>query len=293
MENELSAEYEIDRHDDVVSATPKAQMPFVGALLFGAWYSIVLASAMSLGVKYLHPETPAAHGILQSIAWALGSGIAIALASRISKNHRWIVGICSTVISAGVWIGLLYFLGYDLDQPTGDSIFGHELSVKSYLFGLTLLILVVGLASSFLGAESRNDEEITGSLFMVPNRHWLWLWIAASVWVSMVPVVLYYLWLQFAIALYSTIHPSLWFQLGSGLFFGFLGVAALFKGIEVSLRAVSDRSSYGGLVWKRVLMFLAGTLVLASLVSPFLLNLDINRLKDMPASLGSHPWWVL
>jgi hypothetical protein len=42
-----------------------------------------------------------------------------------------------------------------------------------------------------------------------------------------------------------------------------------------------------------VLIFLAGTLFLASLVSPFLLNLDINRLKDMPASLGAHPWWVL
>jgi hypothetical protein len=207
MEDEFSADYESDRHDYVVNPVPQAHMPFIGALFFGAWYSIVLASAMSLGVKYLHPETPAAHGILQSIAWALGSGIAIALASRMSKNHRWIVGIFSTVISAGVWIGFLYFLRYDLDQPTGDSIFGHELSVKSYLFGLTFLIVVVGLVSSFLGAESRNDEEITGPLFLVPTRHWLWLWIGASVWVSMVPVVLYYVWLQFATALFNN-SPS-------------------------------------------------------------------------------------
>src|SRR5271168_5277401 len=133
MENELSADYTID--DGYTPAqVPTAHMHPATAFFFGAWYSFVLASAMSGGVKYLHPETPAAHGILQSIAWALGSGIAIALASRMSKNHRWIVGIFSTVISAGVWIGFLYFLRYDLDQPTGDSIFGHELSVKSYLF---------------------------------------------------------------------------------------------------------------------------------------------------------------
>jgi hypothetical protein len=88
MEDEFSADYESDRHDYVVNAVTQAHMPIIGALLFDAWYSVVLASAMSLGVKYLHPETPAAHGILQSIAWALGSGIAIALASRMSKNPQ-------------------------------------------------------------------------------------------------------------------------------------------------------------------------------------------------------------
>jgi hypothetical protein len=40
-------------------------------------------------------------------------------------------------------------------------------------------------------------------------------------------------------------------------------------------------------------MFLVGTVLLASLVSPFLLNMDIDRMKDMPVSLGAHPWWIL
>ncbi|AXC09702.1 hypothetical protein ACPOL_0319 [Acidisarcina polymorpha] len=68
---------------------------------------------------------------------------------------------------------------------------------------------------------------------------------------------------------------------------------ALLFGVQMSLKAVSDKSSYGGVVWKRVLMFLVGTVVLASLVTPFSLNLEIDRLKDIPASLGAHPWWVL
>ena len=109
----------------------------------------------------------------------------------------------------------------------------------------------------------------------------------------MFPIVAYYFWLQIATALYSVIHPSLWFQVGSGLFFGFIGIAALFKGIEISLRAVFDKSSYGAVIWKRVAMFLVGTALLASLVSPFLLNLDIDRMKDMATSLGTHHWWVL
>ena len=293
MENELPADYETDGDEYVVAAPPTAYMHFTVAFLFGAWYSIILASAMSAGVKYLHPETPDSHGILQSGAWALGSGIAIALASCLSKSHRLAVGVCSTFVSVSVWIALLYFLRRDLDKSTGDNILGHPLSVGNYLIILSSLILIVGLASSFLGASSRNDEELTAQLLLVPSRHWLWLWIAGFAWVSMLPIVAYYLWLQIATALYSVIHPSLWFQVGSGLVFGFLGIASLFKGIEISLKAVSDKSSYGGVVWKRVLMFLAGTLVLASLVAPFLLNLDINRMKDMPASLGAHPWWVL
>jgi hypothetical protein len=70
-------------------------------------------------------------------------------------------------------------------------------------------------------------------------------------------------------------------------------VVALVIGIEISLRAVSDKSSYGGVVWKRVLVFIAGALIFSGVVSPLLLNMDIARLKDMPASLGAHPWWVL
>jgi len=279
--------------DHAPSADPTAHMHFTAAFIFGAWYSIILAAAMTSGVKYLHSENPDAHAILQSVAWALGSGIAIGLASRLSKTHRLAVGICSTFVSVSGWIVLLFFLRGGLDQSTGESVFGHPLSVGNYLIVLTSLILIVGLASSFLGATSRDDEELTAQLLLIPSAHWLWLWIAAYAWVSMLPIAAYYFWLQIATALYSFIHPFLWFQVGSDLALGFLGVVALFIDIDISLRAVADRSSYGGVVWKRVLMFLVGTAVLASLIAPVLLNLDINRMKGMPASLGAHPWWVL
>lgn len=288
-DNEMATDYDVS--DD---ALPTAHMHFAVAFLFGAWYSIILAAAMSAGVKYLHPETPASHGILQSLAWALGSGIAIALASRLSKTHRLAVGVCSAFVSASAWMALLvFFRGDVLDQPTGESLFGHPISIGASLIFPSSLTLIVGLASSFLGATSRDYEELTAQLLLVPSRHWLWLWLAGFAWVSILPFVAYFVWLMVATGLYSTIHPSLWFGVGTGLFFGFLGIAALFKGIEISLNAVSEKSSCGGVVWKRVLMFLAGSLVLVSVVAPLLLNLDIDRLKDMPASLGAHPWWVL
>lgn len=292
MENDLSVDCAID-DGYIPTQVPTAHMHFASAFFFGAWYSFILASAMSSGVKYLHPETPAAHGILQSIAWAIGSGIAIAVASRLARSHRLLVGIGSSLVSAFIWGVFLYFLREDLDAAVGERIFDHSLSLQTYLIGFAILILAVGLASAFFGATSRNDEELTAHLLLVPSGHWFWLWIAGFAWVSMFPIVAYYFWLQIATALYSVIHPSLWFQVGSGLFFGFIGIVALFKGIEISLRAVSDRSSYGAVVWKRVAMFLVGTVLLASIVSPFLLNLDIDRMKDMPASLGAHPWWVL
>jgi hypothetical protein len=268
-------------------------MHFAAAFLFGAWYSIIFGSAMTAGVKYLHRETPTSHGILESIAWAVGSGIAIALASRLSKTHRLAIGIWSSFVSASVWIALLFFLRVNLDQASGNGFFGHSISLGHYLIGFSLLILIVGFAGSFLGATSRNDEELTSEILLIRSRHWLWLWIAGFGWVSMLPLVAYYIWLQSATALYAIIHPSLWLSEGYGLFFGMLGIAALIKGIQISLKAVSRKDSFGGAVWKRILMFLVGLLVLSSLVSPFLLNVDIDKLRDVPASLGSHPWWVL
>src|SRR5579859_685504 len=140
MENELPPDYEIDPEDYVVKALPTARMHFTVAILFGAWYSIILAAAMSAGVKYLHRETPDLHGILQSLAWALGSGIAIALASRLSEKHRQAVGISSTLVSVSVWIALLFFLRGNLHQSTGDSLWGHPLFVEDYFIVLTSLI---------------------------------------------------------------------------------------------------------------------------------------------------------
>ena len=293
MENGLPADDELAVDDGAPSTVPRARMHFTAAFFFGAWYSIVLAAAMSAGVKYLHPDTPNAHGLLQSVAWALGSGIAVALASRLSNKFPFVVGVCSTLVSVLGWMALLYYVRDDLGETTGESIFGYPLSVGTYLVILSLLVLIVGLISAYLGATSRNDEYLTAHFVLMPSGHWFWLWIAGFAWVSMLPIVLYYFWLQLATALYSIIHPALWFLAGSDLVLGFLGIVALFTGIEISLKAVSDKTSYGGGIWKRVLVFLAGTVLLASLIAPVLLNIDINRMKDVPAFLGAHPWWVL
>lgn len=294
MTDELPGDYEITA-DYVVSddALPTPRMHFAAAFLFGSWYSIILAAAMSFGVRYLYRSSPAYHVILQAVAWALGSGMATAVASRLSKTHRLAVGVCSTLVTVSTWIALLVFLRGDLDESTGQNVFGHPISIGAFVSLLSLLTLIAGLAGAFQGARSREYEELTTQLLVIPSRHWLWLWIAAAFWVSMLPVVAYFVWLMVATSLYATVHPSLWFGVGTDLFFGFIGIAALFKGIEMSLTAVSEKSSSGRLVWKRVLVFLAGSLVLASVLAPLLLNLDIDRLKDMPASLGAHPWWVL
>lgn len=293
MQDEQSADCQTVRDDYLVDPVATAHMHFAAAFLLGAWYSIVFAVAMSAGVKFLHPGTPLAHGVLQSLAWAIGSGIAIALASRLAKTRRLAVGVSTSCVSASVWIALLFLSRDDLDQSVVEVGFGHSVSMELYLIGFSVLTLLVGLVSSLLGAASRDDDDLTGQLLAVPSRHWFWLWMAGSLWVSMLPIAAYYLWLQFATALYSIIHPFLWFREGTDLFLGFLGITALFIGIEISLKAVSDKKSFGGAVWKRVLVFLAGTLILASVFAPLLLNMDIDRMKDMPASLGSRPWWIL
>jgi hypothetical protein len=293
MNNEQFLDGELTSDDFASGNASAAHMNSVAAFLFGAWYAIVFAAAMTAGVKYLHSETPDAHGLLDSTAWAIGSGMGIALATRLAKSHRIQVGLASTFVSVGVWIAFLYAFRHSLNVATGDLLFGLSLSVGTYLIIISALVLIVGLVSTFMGAVSRNDEELTGTLLQIPSGHWFWLWIAGFGWVSMFPIVVYYFWLQVAVGIYSFVHPSLWFQVGTDAFFGFLGMAALVIGIEISLKAVSDKESYGGAVWKRVLVFLAGAVVLSGVISPLLLNLDIGRLKDMPASLGAHPWWVL
>jgi hypothetical protein len=293
MANDVSDSIEALGFEHRDEHVPTARMSFLAAFFLGCWYSIILGAAMSAGVKYLHPETPAAHGVLQSFAWAIGSGIAVILASRLSHTRKLAVGLACTFVSAAVWLGLLYLLRDDVDQAVGETLFGHSISLQSYLLGFACLIMLVGVFCAFLGSTSRNDEEVTAPLFAISGGHWLWLWIAAFGWVSTIPIILYYVWLQIATAIFSLIHPSLWFQVGSGLFFGFLGIVAFFKGIEISLRSVSESSAYGGTIVKRTLMFVVGTVLLVCLVSPFLLNLDISRMKEMPESVGAHPWFIL
>ena len=289
-----SLDYQTDEKAYPASTKINANMHWAAALLFGTWYSIILGSAMSAGFKYLHPDTPYAHGIIQSLAWAIGSGVAIAVASRLSTSHRLAVGLSASLLSASVWVALLFMLRDDLDVPSGDSVFGYPISIGEYLVDLSVLILLIGFVASFMGAKSRNDEDDIAPLLMMPTGHWLWLWIALFGWVSIFPIMAYYIWLQIAVAIYSIIHPSLWFQAGSDLFFGFLGIMALFAGVGISFKAVSDKQSYGGIVWKRFLAFLGAGVILATLVSPILLNIDISSMKDMPASLGNnHPWWIL
>jgi hypothetical protein len=80
MKDQQSRDFQAGVGSHLGDPVAAPRMPFAAAFFFGAWYSVVFASSMSLGVRYLHPESPWAHGMLQSFAWALGSGFAIALA---------------------------------------------------------------------------------------------------------------------------------------------------------------------------------------------------------------------
>jgi len=296
MEDDFLTYDALVAEDSTGKKDPAEHLNFVVAFLMGGWYSIVLGAAMSMGFKYLHPDTPDAHAILHTVAWALGSGLGIALATTLAKTHHIFVGIGSTTVSVGVWLALLYAVRRDFDDVVSASIFGFTLSLGTYLIILAALVCVAGLFGAYLGAQARTNEEyqdLRGMLLPIASFHWLWLWLPCMAWLAMVPVVAYYFWLQIAATLYATVHPSLWFQIGFDFFWGFLGLMALVFGILISLRAVSDRHSYGGAVWKRTLVFLAGTLILAGVISPLFLNIDIAQLKGIPASLGAHPWWLL
>ena len=259
----------------------KPGMHFSAAFLFGAWYSIVFSCAMSFGVKSLNPESPDAHWILQSVAWALGAGFAIALASNVSQTYRLLVGVGSTLVSVAFWIALVFFLRGYFHPP--DQLIG----------GLAALILIVGLAGSYLGASLPRGEGLAGLLLLVHPRHFLWLWVALWFWVSVLPMVGYYFWLQVSTGLFSLIHPSLWFSDAFDLALGYAGIFALLKGVEIALRSLINRTSYGGTVWKRTLMFLFAFFVLTSYVAPKLLDADIGGLKKVPTEFGVRPWWVL
>jgi hypothetical protein len=86
---------------------------------------------------------------------------------------------------------------------------GFSLSIGTYLIILSALVFIIGLASTFLGAASHNEEELTTMLLLIPSGHWLWLWIAGFGWVSMFPILAYYFRLQVALGIYAFVHPSL------------------------------------------------------------------------------------
>jgi hypothetical protein len=269
------------------------QLHFFAAICVGIWYPLVFGAAMSNGTKYLDSGAPEAHGVLQACAWALGSGIGVTLASIVARSHRHLVGICGSLLSAAVWFSFLILSRGILDSSDDVLVFGHAISAKQYLLGFSFLVLFAGLAGYVVARVIPNDDEFVTDLLKVKSVHWLWLWVAAFAWLVMLPTVVYYFWLQIAVALFSIAHPSLWLQAGSDLFFGLLGTAVLLFGIHISLRALTNQIPWGTTLWRRVVLFVLGTFVLAALISPVLLNLDIYRLKDVPASMGVHPWWIL
>ncbi len=150
----------------------------------------------------------------------------------------------------------------------------------------------------YFGAQAVTPNSLSEVVVSVRARHWWWLWIPAFAWVSMIPVVLYYVWLEIITTGYFAFHPWLWFNgswdrdVAFGLMPGFMGIGALVYGIYLSLRSVIPPKD-SETTKRRVTRFLAGTVLLVSIVSPFLLNWGISHLKDMPIVKGSTSWWIL
>ena len=120
-----------------------------------------------------------------------------------------------------------------------------------------------------------------------------------AAWVCMVPMAGYYLWLEIVTSGYSLVHPSLWFNpawdkdWGFGFVPGIAGIAVLFMGIAISIEAISSRTPEDRSRKGRAAEFFLGTVILVSLVAPFLLNWSIASLKELPMPNGGHAWWIL
>lgn len=268
------------------------------ATLVGMWYSLTFASAGSIGAKFVSGGNPDSHYFLDSLAWLVGTALGAALACILARSRRWLVAILSTLPSAGIFVVAAVLLGHEKMEPL---LFGYEPPVILYCSIFALLSVLAGPFVQVSLFNASPDDELIQQLRTIRPRHWLWLWIAAWAWVSMIPVVIYYLWLQIVTVLYTSVHPKLWFDMHwegdvfLGLMPGFVGIAALIYGIELSLGAISKsgatRPEYS--VRQKVLRFLGGTVLLVSIVSGFLLNWGISNLKNMPVAQGTNQWWIL
>lgn len=272
---------------------PRGQLNPFSAGGFGAWYCLTCAAAMTVGTKYLS-KTPGSHYIPESVAWVLGAGFGATLAATLARKWKIVAGSLSAIPSAAVWLPFLSLGSEELDTM----IFGW--SPSAFYFGVTFigLNLLCGVVGSIFGAQAVTPNSLSEVVVSVRARHWWWLWIPAFAWVSMIPVVLYYVWLEIITTGYFAFHPWLWFNgswdrdVAFGLMPGFMGIGALVYGIYLSLRSVIPPKD-SETTKRRVTRFLAGTVLLVSIVSPFLLNWGISHLKDMPIVKGSTSWWIL
>jgi len=272
---------------------PQAGLNPFFATLLGAWYSFTCAAAMTLGTKYLS-DAPDDHYVLNSVGWVFGAGAGAALGSLLAHKSKVVVGSLSVIPCAAVWL-LLLNLGRTRMDPVA-----FDWKPSAFAFGVTFLgfNLLCGVVGGVFGAQELTPGGFGESLAEVRLRHWWWLWVPAYAWVSMLPLALYYVWLEFVTTGYLAFHPSLWFH-GSwerdfafGLTPGLLGIGVLAAGIDLSLRSVKPRSR-DETTKGRVARFIGGTVLLVSIVSPLLLNWGISHLKDMPVVKGSTRWWIL
>lgn len=268
------------------------KMPPVTAALIGISYSIFLGMGVSSGVKWLHHETPQAHKFLETFAWIIGSGMGCAVAARLAKRRGMIVGLFSASISASFWLILWYFLRDERASETGQAIFGHHLTVSETLGLIAALNLAIGAALTWFGFQTNVNEDWAAPLIEIRRGHWFWLWLALSTWLSALPVIVYTCWLLFATLIYSVAHPSLWFSDGASFFWASLGITSYLFGIQVSLQFLLDPDKKYSKT-ARFFGFLGGTGILVGMLSTFLLNLDIQRMTEIPKSLGSSGWWLL
>lgn len=267
----------------------------VAAFLVAVWYSITAAAAMSKGFAYLHPRTEDRYSLVQITMWAAGIGIGTWFAVLLAKTRQLMVGVSSALALSGLLLAILFLVPGE--QASGISIFGHSLSFLQILVAYAVLVFTTGLIGTAAGRATKDNVLPSEPLFGIRHRHFFWLWLAVYAWVSVVPTAVYYVWLATISYGYTLIHPSLWLrEAWTGtwtLTFGLWGICALGFGIDISLRNASIIETGFRPTWKRVLLFLMGTLILAGPITNLLLRIAIHSLKHLPDGITPNPWWVL
>lgn len=262
------------------------------ALMLGAWYSIVFGIGAGLGANALDPTGAERNGILWSVAYASGAGFGISLASALSRSRRFAVGACVSVLTAALWLLPLVFLRDHLGDPIGKPVFGQPLSLRFYSLGQIILVLGIGIPASLVVSRISEGQNTLAMLRAVRPSHWLWLWLVGTYWMADLPLVGYAAWVLVATAFYAVVHPSLWVGSGEALAVGLTGTSLFCLGVDASLKAVADRTSYGGRRLNRVLVFLAAGLLIAPPITRVMLNMEIAVVKADVSRIENRPWWV-
>ena len=275
-------------------ATPQGLNP-IAAIFVALWYSFACSAAMSSGFGHIPGVSKHGHNLAKDVMCAFGFGLGIGIGTYSARNLRiWVGSICSVLISGLLLLPVLFSWSNGASDVSLLGFRPSEIQLESVIAALALLLGFIGTATG----KAVNGHEFLGNATLGIRRgHWLWLWMAVWAWVYMLPLSIYYVWLEIVSTAFSLIHPSLLFNEvwteGRTFTFGVLGFFAMIHGIKISILNVSAGYSSHVPIRKRVLRFLLGTLVFTGAMAGFFFVFAIDTLRELPNGITSNPWWIL